>query len=326
MESFFLKLWYRKKVSFLSLLLLPIACFFWLISKLRHYYYTHMIKPKDVRVPVIVVGNITLGGVGKTPLVAAIYKNLVKKGYKPAIISRGYGRKSKKDRLVTDSATSRLVGDEPLMLYQMLQCPIAVAAKRTDALDLIYQCHPEVNIVISDDGLQHYKLKRDVEIVVIDAKRQLGNGLIFPAGPLREGKSRLEQIDFVIYNGKPCKQLVDNYFIMMLKPSYLINIKTAEKRLASEVIADTIYAVAGIGNPQRFFNTLEDIGYKVIQKPYPDHYQYKKEDLMFSSKLPVIMTAKDAVKCKEIADDNNWYLAVETIINEDFFRLLSDRI
>ncbi|MCF6765265.1 tetraacyldisaccharide 4'-kinase [Thiotrichales bacterium 19S3-7] len=326
MELFFLRLWYEKKISLISFALLPVACGFWLVSQLRKFIYTKLIKPKSTRVPIIVVGNITLGGVGKTPLVAAIYQRLLHEGYKPAIISRGYGRTTKDTRLVDAYATSQLVGDEPLMLYQMLQCPIAVAIKRTDGIDLIYQRHPEVNIIISDDGLQHYKLNRDIEIAVIDAKRQLGNGLIFPAGPLREPKARLNQVDFIIYNGKPDKVVVDTYTVMMLKPSKIINMKTNQFYQASDLIADTVYAVAGIGNPKRFFDTLTSMGYNVIEKPYPDHYQYQKKDLNYTPAFPIIMTAKDAVKCYSLANEHSWYLTVEASINQLFFSKLLEKL
>lgn len=329
-SSFFLRHWYKPKKTYLAYLLMPLAGLYALISYIRYLVYTNWRKPYPNRIPVIVIGNITLGGVGKTPLVVALYQYLLKKGYKPAIISRGYGRQTKNNLIVREGASSQQVGDEPLMLYQMLHAPIVIANKRIEAMDLVYKAFPSVDIVLSDDGLQHYQLQRDIEIAVIDAKRQLGNGLVIPAGPLRERPKRLERVDFIIYNGNDSKkERLSNHvpiFEMTLKPTELINLLTDEKQQVSDLIAKKVYAVAGIGNPERFFATLKRLGYEIIEKTFPDHHQYQKKDLSFDLPLPIIMTEKDAVKCRNIVDEKSWYLKVETDIDGQFFEALTAKL
>ncbi|MCF6767697.1 tetraacyldisaccharide 4'-kinase [Thiotrichales bacterium 19S11-10] len=326
LEKYFLRHWYQQNKTYLAYLLMPIAWIYYLTSLIRRFIYTRYLQPK-LNIPVIVIGNITLGGVGKTPLVEAIYTKLKEKGYTPGIISRGYGRKTKEDLVISEKHRATDVGDEPLMLYQFLQCPIAVAKKRLQALRLITKQYPNVDVIISDDGLQHYQLPRDVEIIVIDAKRKLGNELIFPAGPLREKKTRVKTVDFVIYNESDTSPIDASYhYTMTLKPSGLINLKTKKSYSPDYLSRQTIYAVAGIGNPSRFFYSLTNLGYQIIEKPFPDHYQYKIHDFAFKDDFPIIMTYKDAIKCESFDLDNLWYLSVKVEISEQFFDQLLLRI
>ncbi|OOF57772.1 tetraacyldisaccharide 4'-kinase [Rodentibacter genomosp. 2] len=304
--------WYSH--SKLAWFLLPFSFLFWLISQFRRALFSLGVKssyraPK----PVVIVGNLSVGGNGKTPVVVWLVEEIKKRGLRVGVISRGYGSHAKTyPLLVTANTHSHEGGDEPVLIVQRTGVPVVISPNRRQAIELLLK-HKDCDIIISDDGLQHYQLQRDVEIVVMDAERALGNGFVLPAGPLRELPSRLKTVDFVITNsGK--NQYSDA--VMTLVPHYAINLKTNEKRLLSDFQSGA--AIAGIGHPPRFFTMLEKLGIKLIQtQGFQDHQHFERAQLeQFSQNQPLFMTEKDAVKCREFAKENWWYVPVEAEITE----------
>ncbi len=272
-------------------------------------------KPPVInKVPVIVVGNIYVGGTGKTPVVIYLVDFLQKHGYKPAVISRGYGAKIDQPLLVTSESVASEVGDEPLLIFNSCKTPVVVNPKRNSSVSYILE-NTECDIIISDDGLQHYALNRDLEIVVFDAQKGIGNGFLLPSGPLREPFSRIKSADFTLVNGK-------NSFIpghnFTLSVEYAQNMITGEKVKLNDLVAEKIHAVAGIGNPARFFSALKNKGLNVIAHEYADHYPYTEKTLDFVDGFPVLMTEKDAVKCKGFAKSDWWSVPAETVFESDF--------
>lgn len=296
------------------LLLLPLSWLFWLLFCIRRRCYEiGLLKSYRALVPVIVVGNITVGGTGKTPLVIALVEQLRQAGYSPGIISRGYGSDNSLPVAVTDKSQPSEVGDEPVLLAKRARCPVMVGRDRVAALQALLRLHPECNVVISDDGLQHYRLQRDIELVVVDAERGFGNGKLLPAGPLRESISRLKQVDAVIYNGNGEHA---SGFNMTLMATNIRNLRDPEMTTTAEALqGQKIHAIAGIGNPQRFFQQLRNMGLPVQMHAYPDHFAYQSEDLAFTEDDAVLMTEKDAVKCAGFAKTNWWYLPVDAIVD-----------
>ena len=265
---------------------------------------------------VIVVGNITVGGTGKTPLTIHISKLLQKAGYKPAIITRGYGGKAVSwPQSVTASSVASMVGDEAVLMASRTGVPVYAGANRVESIRELLHAH-ECDVVISDDGMQHYKLPRDIQIAVVDAERQFGNGYCLPAGPLRENKERLEKCDLVVINGK--NKLQNHWHSMILKGKSLINVKDQSETSVRNFKDKKVHAVTGIGNPQRFFSSLEQQGLDVIRHSFPDHYNFKQSDFNFNDDLDILMTEKDAVKCRNFATDKFWYLPVEAEIDASF--------
>lgn len=269
-------------------------------------------------VPIIVVGNISVGGTGKSPLVIALVKHLVSLGLNPGIVSRGYGGRST-DYPVEVCVTSspKEVGDEPLMISHRTGCPVIVDPDRVSAAKHLVENH-DVDVIVSDDGLQHYALRRDIEIAVVDAERGLGNGRCLPAGPLREPPSRLREVDLVVFNGDA--QRVEEVssvtgISMSMKPSRLVNLVTGRESSFESLKAKTVHAVVGISNPRRFFETLKSLGCIVLQHQFPDHHQFSQGDVVFEDDLLVIMTEKDAVKLEQASlsanPDKYWYLEVD---------------
>jgi tetraacyldisaccharide 4'-kinase len=319
--KFLLNRYYRQH-SWLYFLT-PLAFLYRIIIAIRkRLYQKEFFTRTKVSVPVIIVGNITLGGTGKTPLVIALVEFLQNKGFSPGIVSRGYGGKAKNyPCLVTEQSAPHLVGDEPLLIYLRTRCPVVVDPNRVQAAQYVLKNFP-CNIIISDDGLQHYALERDIEIAVIDGERRLGNGFCLPAGPLREPKQRLEEVSFIVCNGKA---RVDE-FPMQLKPGCLHNAKTSQTIAVNDFPSKKIHAVAGIGNPQRFFQLLRELNFTVIEHAFSDHYRFSSADLRFAEDLPIIMTEKDAVKCQAFADSNYWYLPVTAELTEEFKALLLIRL
>jgi len=313
------KVWFNKHRAkyWLVPLLLPFTGLFYLLSSARRLAFSlGLLKSYQIDKPVIVVGNIGIGGNGKTPVVVHLVELTRTLGFKPGVISRGYGGTAEiYPYLLDESSTSTLAGDEPILIYQRCHVPVVVGADRVaNAKMLIDQ---GCNIIISDDGLQHYRLQRDLELVVIDAKRLFGNGLLLPAGPLREGAWRLQQADLVIYNGgKPSNHevLKDKSLLMTLAASELIQLKTGEKSSLVNFLKQwqTVNAIAGIGDPQRFFDTLQILGFNLVkQQGFIDHKDFTVDDFnQFKIDLPLLMTEKDAVKCQAFAQENWWYLPV----------------
>jgi tetraacyldisaccharide 4'-kinase len=299
--------WYR--FTPVSLLLWPLGQIYCLLMSWRRCLYrAGIFSSIKLPVPVIVVGNITVGGTGKTPLVIWLADFLRQQGMHPGIVLRGYGGSAADwPLLVTPDHDPDVAGDEAVMLARTSRCPVVADPDRVrGALCLAREHHCDV--IVSDDGLQHLRLARDVEIAVIDGSRRLGNGRCLPAGPLRESASRLRSVDLRVANGAPAAGELG----MMLTDTGLCRVNTADSyATVSSFRGETVHAVAGIGNPSRFFDHLRRLGLKIIEHPFPDHYRYRPTDIRFGDDLPVIMTQKDAVKCERFADDKTWYLAVE---------------
>jgi len=260
---------------------------------------------------IVVVGNITAGGSGKTPLVIRLCRIFEEAGLAPGVISRGYGRKERGLRLVSPASSPAVVGDEPLLIARRTGVPVIVASNRCDAAHALLK--QNVNVIISDDGLQHYRLPRSVEICVIDGNRGLGNGRLIPAGPLRELPERLLSVDHVVINGDSNNMPADvDAHGMSLAPGLLKSLVDGEAWRLSQFTGCTVNAVAGIGNPGRFFSLLQHTGIKVIEHAFPDHHAYSEADFTAMDKnFPIMMTEKDAVKCTGLGLKNAWFLTVD---------------
>lgn len=319
------KFWYKK--SIISYLLLPFSFIFIIVISLRRFYYqvlAQKFKTQEIiPVPVIIIGNITVGGTGKTPLVIHLVEFFKSRGYKPGVISRGYGGESKKySLLVTSKSKVKEVGDEALLISRRTQCPVVVGPKKVESAKMLYS-NNNCNIIISDDGLQHYALQRNIEIAVVDKDDDFGNKFCLPAGPLREPLRRLKQVDFVVNN--------NSEYNMFLEPVIFYNIKNqACTKAIDEFKNQTVHAVAGIGKPEKFFQTLSKLGIKVIEHQFPDHYLFKAADFLFiknSRSEIVIMTEKDAIKCDTIIDsDNCWCLKIIVRLSGEFEDKLENKL
>lgn len=308
--------WYRGSPWLVALK--PLASLFRRQSEKRRLAYQSGAKAIwHAPVPVIIVGNITVGGVGKTPLVAALVQLARDAGFKPGIVSRGYGGKAPHyPFLVVADSEATQVGDEPLMLARRCACPVVVDANRVEAVKYLLE-NSDCDLVISDDGLQHYALGRDMEIAVLDGVRGLGNGLFLPAGPLREGPERLGDVDWIIVNGGQLRLKQDSQ-LMQLKPSRLVNLSNGKVEPVDALVDEEVHAMAGIGNPERFFTTLTKLGYRLQRHAFADHHAFVSGDLPVNDGKAIIMTEKDAVKCAQIADERCWYLSVEAELDNEF--------
>jgi tetraacyldisaccharide 4'-kinase len=308
------KQWARH--GFLACLLWPLSVLFGLIVILRRLAYRMDLLPSHrLPVPVIVVGNISVGGTGKTPLVLWLAAHLREQGYHPGIISRGYGGSVRQPQEVLATSDPLLVGDEPVLLAHRSQCPVWVGRNRIAAAHALLAAYPECDLVISDDGLQHYALQRNMEIAVVDGVRQFGNGWLLPAGPLRESQSRLRQVDAVVINGagnEGAEQFsVPRYFSMRLRGDVFRNLADASSMTSAQVfMGQRLHAVAGIGNPQRFFEQLRGMGLRTETQAFPDHHPYRPEDLQITGVDAILMTEKDAVKCAAFSQPHWWYLEI----------------
>ncbi|MGV8918623.1 MAG: tetraacyldisaccharide 4'-kinase [Pseudomonas sp.] len=268
-------------------------------------------------VPVLVVGNITVGGTGKTPMILWMIEHCRRRGVRVGVVSRGYGAKppSFPWRVQADQDASQ-AGDEPLLIVQRSNVPLMIDPDRSAAVRALLAAEP-LDLILCDDGMQHYRLARDLELVLIDAARGLGNRRCLPAGPLREPVERLQSVDALLYNGASSDR--DDGFGFVLKPTTLVNLRSGERQPLSHFPAgQALHAVAGIGNPQRFFNTLEGLHWRPVPHPFADHALYSAQALTFTPRLPLIMTEKDAVKCRAFAADDWWYLAVDAEPSEAF--------
>lgn len=314
--------WYQPQP--IRWLLAPLSWLYRAIIALRYYMYQRgLFKSSSLSVPVIIVGNITVGGTGKTPTVIWLAKQLKQAGYKPGIISRGYGGKAAKQPIIVSEASiASDVGDEPVIIHRQAACPMVVGSKRVAAGQMLltnYDC----DVIISDDGLQHYALNRDIEIVVIDGQRGFGNQYCLPAGPLREPLSRLEQVHFIIHNGSPTAV----QYNMTLTQQQAVNLSDPKiSKPLAEFEQTEVHAVAGIGNPQRFFDQL--ITQKMIVTPHPfaDHHPFEPSDLDFGDQKQILMTEKDAVKCHHFAHKNMWYVPIEATISGKLSKYLLDTL
>lgn len=253
-----------------------------------------------------------MGGTGKTPMVIWLAQLLEQKGYHPAIVSRGYaGKASVIPTLVTATSDTKSVGDEAVLIARRTRCPMWVGRDRVFTIQKLLEFHQGIDVIISDDGLQHYRMPRDIEIAMIDGARRFGNELCLPAGPLREPISRLKEVDFRVVTGSLADDLE---YTMELDGDEILNLRSTGKRLSLDTLQDVpVHAVAGIGNPSRFFMRLERAGLKVTRHHFPDHHQYQPEDLKFGDERMIVMTEKDAVKCSVFADQRFWYLPVKAL-------------
>ncbi|MDI1351749.1 MAG: tetraacyldisaccharide 4'-kinase [bacterium] len=314
MKSLFIdKVWYG--VHPVKWVLVPLSWIYRGISFCRRQVLQKLYQV-SCPVPLIVVGNLTVGGVGKTPLVIELAKKIQAKGLRVGIVSRGYGAKVTRFPYEVQAAhLASIVGDEPLLLAQKTQCPVVIAPNRMQAVHYLLEKY-QSQIIISDDGLQHYRMGRAIEIAVIDGQRGLGNGFCLPAGPLRESPKRLTEVDFIVVN----EGSWEHAYPMHLRPGDVTKLATSE--LVNPVdLPKPIVAVAGIGNPQRFYFTLRQLGIEFTFDSYPDHYQFKPHDLNYSAPV-VIMTEKDAVKCRSFISDNMYYLPVEAVLDDAFWDAL----
>ena len=317
--------WYED--HFIGAALMPLGFLFSDVVKFRKFLYRMgVLRRHKLSVPVIIVGNITVGGTGKTPLTIWLANLLQEAGYNPGIISRGYGGKAENwPQRVTIASDSADVGDEALLMVKQTGCPIAVGPIRVDAAKLLIS-EAACNIIISDDGLQHYALNRDIEIAVVDGERRFGNGYCLPAGPLREPIERLRSVDFVIVNGEAYEE---NELAMRLIGEELVNCQTGDIKNLQDFKGVECHALAGIGNPKRFFKVLESAGIPCKAHSFPDHHQYQANEIVFGDDKPVLMTEKDAVKCTGFASAQHWYLPVkavpEPLFSEQILNLLKGK-
>jgi tetraacyldisaccharide 4'-kinase len=285
----------------------PLSAVYGAASRIRRFAYArHLTRSTRLACPVIVVGNLSVGGTGKTPLVCWLAGQLHELGFRPGVVSRGYGGSSRAARLVQAADTSDKVGDEAILLARRSRVPVATGRNRPAAAQLLINAG--CDIIVSDDGLQHYALQRDCEIIVIDGDRRIGNGRLLPAGPLRETAARLKRADAIVINGGDADY--DGALRMRLLATNAVAMKYGTAKPLREFSGQPVHAVAAIGNPQRFFAMLRAVGISVVEHPLPDHAKLRIEDISFADDLPVLMTEKDAVKCREIAGPHHWYVPV----------------
>jgi len=321
------QLWYGNASG--AALLAPLAAAYGAVTSIRRRAYAlGLLRRYGVGSPVVVVGNLTVGGTGKTPLVAWLARALQTRGYRVGIVSRGYGGGARAARLVAAQATWQEVGDEPLWLAQSTGCLTAVGADRVAAGRLLRA--QGVNVIVSDDGLQHLRLVPDCRIVVVDGERLFGNGRLLPAGPLREPLSELSKADVVVVNGAaPSGMKLDGrpaLIEMQLVASVALALAGGVERTLESFRGTGVHAVAGIGNPARFFRALNAFGIDVIEHAFADHHALVASDLEFGDDLPVLMTEKDAVKCRLFADARLWSVPVSVHLTDAHAELLVARV
>jgi tetraacyldisaccharide 4'-kinase len=315
LENWVVRAWYEGH-PILSLLLPLSALFSFVTSRRRLAFQTGEKIAWRAPVPLVIVGNITVGGTGKTPVVIHLVEALQQRGFKPGVISRGFGGQSEHYPMaVQPGSDPDVVGDEPHLIVNRTKVPMVVDPNRVRAARYLldnYDC----NLILSDDGLQHYALQRDIEIVVVDSTRGLGNALLLPAGPLREPPSRLKQADYVLVNGEDSIELPVPYTRMHYQSVGFFDVArfhevSMEAMLSAVDMRAPVHAVAGIGNPQRFFDTLKTLGFSVNAHSFEDHHHYRETDFSFDDgRQLVLMTEKDAVKCRRFARKNWYYLRI----------------
>lgn len=294
---------------------LPLAALFGWVTDLRRGLYRHgWLRVTRLPVPVIVVGNIAVGGAGKTPLVIALVEALHARGFNPGVVSRGYGGDVRTPLLLDVNPDPACVGDEPALIRLRTGAPVAIGADRPAAARLLLD--QGVDVIVADDGLQHYALARDIDICVVDGARRFGNGRLLPAGPLREPVARLQAVDYIVCNGgEPRADEIPMHLGLQSAQSLVEPVRT--QALAC-FAGNRVHAVAGIGNPHRFFEAMRGLGIDVIEHPFPDHHRYAPRDLDFGDGLPVLMTGKDAVKCRAFAATHWWCVPVNAELPTSF--------
>ncbi len=337
------KVWFKKhKAKYLLVpVLLPLSLlFFLLISVRRLAFKCGWLSSYKLPKPVIVVGNIGVGGNGKTPVVVHVVELIQQLGLTPGVISRGYGGNAPNyPYVVTEQSSARMAGDEPILIYRRCKVPVAIGRDRiATAKRLIEQ---GCDVIISDDGLQHYRLQRDLELVLVDAKRLFGNGLLLPAGPLREGQWRLKNCDMLIYNGQnnDTQRLLTQakaihpmceVLAMDLIAVQVCHLLTGTSIPVAEFLAKhtRVNAIAGIGDPERFFTSLTKLNFVIDKRQgFVDHHGFTLEDLQnYDDNIPLLMTEKDAVKCQAFAREHWWYLPVSAHFGADEISQLQAKI
>ncbi len=308
--------WYLPSYTLETFLLLPLAGLFQLAVSIRRFLYRRgILKTVYVNAPVIVVGNITVGGTGKTPFVLWLAAYLKQQGYRPGIVTRGVGGQVQHvPYRVEKNADPSKVGDEALVLVNRSFCPVMVGVDRVAAVQTLLQT-TDCNVIISDDGLQHYRMGRQIEIALIDGERRLGNKTFLPSGPLRESAKRLQSVDCIVVQQGD----VNDRFTMQLRGDTLVSLVDPHRTLPlTHFRHQTVHALAGIGNPDRFFTLLRHEQVDIVPHIFPDHASYCKKDILFKDALPVVMTEKDAVKCLSFADERHWYLPVTAHLTHAF--------
>ncbi|MGE0383562.1 MAG: tetraacyldisaccharide 4'-kinase [Gammaproteobacteria bacterium] len=314
------EIWYGR--SALAAALAPLAWLYGAAVYLRrHAYASGLAAMVEIPVPVVVVGNITAGGTGKTPLVVWIAHCLARHGYRPGVVCGGYrGQARAWPQQVRADSDPVMVGEEAVLLARHCAAPVAAARNRIDAALALLE-HHGCDVLVCDDGLQHYRLSRDVEIAVVDGVRRFGNGRLLPAGPLREPPSRLRSVDMIVTNGIAGR----GEFPMRYVPGGARSMFDPAREVALESFAPReVHAVAGIGHPERFFSMLRAAGLRVHKHPFADHHRFTAAQISFGDGLPVLMTEKDAIKCQRFADREHWYVPIAAMLPEVFeHRLLA---
>jgi tetraacyldisaccharide 4'-kinase len=328
--------WYRTTVLWplIAAALLPFSLVFAVVAGIRrHAARVGWMRVERLPIPVIVVGNLTAGGTGKTPLVLWLVQRLRERGFSPAIVSRGYGSRARGSVEVAPHSSAAEVGDEPVLLARASGCPVRIGVDRVAAARALLGVHPHCDVLIADDGLQHYRLARDVEIAVVDGDRGHGNGLLLPAGPLREPISRLASVDAVVIHtaaAEPAQRALAGSrpaFAMRLAGTRLRNLADpARAEDLSSFRGSRVHAVAGIGNPVRFFESLARAGLEIEPHAFPDHHAYAAAELDFGDGTAVLMTEKDAVKCERFARPNWWALPVRAELEPGLDDLVAARL
>ncbi len=314
--------WYRIRPA--HLVLIPLSLLFGAAAAMRRWLYrVGALRCHRMPVPLIVVGNVTVGGTGKTPSVLWLVDWLQEHGYRPGIVTRGYGGSEKLQEVRPDSVPAR-AGDEAVLLAKRAGVPVFAGRDRAQAARALLAAYPGRDVMVSDDGLQHYGLAREIEIAVVDGQRRFGNGWLLPAGPLREPVRRLASVDAVLVNGDSMVPAVPApQFLVKLAGESFHNLLNPEVLISAPDLRDkSVHAIAGIGNPQRFFAQLQQMGLTFRAHPFPDHFRFGTDDLAFPGDDVVLMTEKDAVKCTAFARENWWYLPVEAEIASAFGELI----
>ena len=315
--------WYHS--NFLVWLLLPLSWLYCSVTIVRRKLYQLDIKKSyGSKKPVVIIGNIVVGGSGKTPLLMALCEYIKASGYNPGVVSRGYGGNVSGVHQVSESDSAEMVGDEPLMICRRTMVPVVIGADRVSAVDYLVK-NNRCDIVFSDDGLQHYRMKRDYEIAVIDSNRKFGNGFCLPAGPLRERKSRLNDVDMLVYNDTDSAASDGcSYALQIVSLNQLNNSDNCSS--ITSFLKKPVHAVAGIGDPARFFKQLQKNGIETIDHAFPDHHVYQQQDFSGWEKECIIMTEKDAVKCRHLVLPDAWVVIVKAVFSDVLETRLSSEL
>jgi tetraacyldisaccharide 4'-kinase len=323
--------WYAPRVTLLAALLWPLSLLYrFVVAARRALFRAGVLRAVRLPVPVVIVGNITVGGAGKTPLTCALAEALRERGWHPGVISRGYGGTADTARAVAATDDPRVVGDEPL-IFAAMNLPVWIGRDRVAAGEGLIAAHPECDVILADDGLQHYRLARTMEIVVIDDGRGFGNGLALPAGPLREPPVRVQETDAVVRlvaPGTPQAPASDGLATQMqhLALPWRNLVDTARGAAVAEWRGHDVHAVCGTGNPERFFAMLRGQGIAAREHAFPDHHAFAPADIAFPGAVAILMTQKDAVKCKDFADARCWYLPVRAQVDPALIALVEEKI